>query len=276
VRLRLTAVFGNDERNGSFMTSLMHIDASDLKFNKQADGTYKAVLDVAGVTYTDNGRVVDSRDQTGTLVMREEVYQKALRDGLVYSFVVPVKKAGAYQLRMAVRDTTSERTGSASQFIEVPDLKKNRLALSGLIVSGLRASDNAKTDAREEQQQQAAGDGSAASLASPAVRRFRLNSTLDFAYAIYNARLDKTGGRPQLTVQTRIFREGAPVFEGEAAPLNLASPLPDPKRIELGGSIKLGTSLPPGEYVLQIVVTDLLASGKHQTATQWVDFEIVK
>ncbi|HYO99454.1 MAG TPA: VWA domain-containing protein [Pyrinomonadaceae bacterium] len=273
VRLRLTAVFGNDERSGSFMTSLMHINGSDLKFNKQADGTYKAVLDVAGVTYTDNGRVVDSRDQTGTLTMREEAYQKALRDGLVYSFVVPVKKAGAYQLRMAVRDTATERTGSASQFIEVPDLKKNRLALSGLVVSGLKSNDNnyAAASTREP-----ASDGSAASLASPAVRRFRLNSTLDFAYAIYNARLDRAGGRPQLVAQTRIFREGEPVFEGEAAPLNLASPLPDPKRIELGGSIKLGSNLPPGEYVLQIVVTDLLASGKHQTATQWVDFEIVK
>ncbi|HJR06846.1 MAG TPA: VWA domain-containing protein [Pyrinomonadaceae bacterium] len=274
VRLRLTAIFGNDVRSGSFVTALMHINASDLKFNKQADGTYKAALDVAGVTYTDNGRVVDSRDQTGTLIMREEIYQKALRDGLVYSFAVPIKKAGAYQLRMAVRDTTTEHTGSASQFIEVPDLKKNRLALSGLVVSGLRASDNATTKGTREQQ--AAGDGNAASLASPAVRRFGLNSTLDFAYAIYNARLDKASGRPQLTAQTRLFRDGEPVYNGEARPLNLTSPLPDPERIQLGGSIKLGSNLPPGEYVLQIVVTDLLATGKHRTATQWIDFEIVK
>ena len=277
VRLRLTAIFGNNEQSGSFMTTLMHINGSDLKFNKQADGTYKAVLDVAGVTYTDNGRVVDSRDQTGTLTMREEAYQKALRDGLVYSFIVPIKQAGAYQLRMAVRDTATERTGSASQFIEVPDLKKNRLALSGLVVSGLKANDNSNAaSGAREQQPQAAGDGGAASLASPAVRRFRPNSTLDFAYAIYNARLDRTSGRPQLVAQTRIFRDGAPVFDGEAAPLNLTSPLPDPKRIELGGSIKLGSNLEAGEYLLQIVVTDMLASGKHQTTTQWIDFEIVK
>ena len=32
----------------------------------------------------------------------------------------------------------------------------------------------------------------------------------------------------------------------------------------------------PGEYVLQIVVTDLLAKDKYRVATQWMDFEIVK
>ena len=43
-----------------------------------------------------------------------------------------------------------------------------------------------------------------------------------------------------------------------------------------GGSIQLGTDLLPGEYVLQVIVRDLLADEKHRTATQWMDFEIVK
>jgi len=38
----------------------------------------------------------------------------------------------------------------------------------------------------------------------------------------------------------------------------------------------LGTALTPGEYVLQVVVTDSLAKGKYRTATQWIDFEMVK
>jgi len=49
---------------------------------------------------------------------------------------VPIKKAGAYQLRMSLRDTSSERIGAASQFIEAPDLKKDRLALSGIVIRG--------------------------------------------------------------------------------------------------------------------------------------------
>ena len=52
--------------------------------------------------------------------------------GLLYNLVVPAKKPGAYQLRIAVRDTASERTGSASQYVEVPDVKKGQLVSSDL------------------------------------------------------------------------------------------------------------------------------------------------
>jgi hypothetical protein len=42
------------------------------------------------------------------------------------------------------------------------------------------------------------------------------------------------------------------------------------------GGVRLGNELIPGEYVLQITVTDPLADEKHRVATQWIDFEIVK
>jgi hypothetical protein len=42
------------------------------------------------------------------------------------------------------------------------------------------------------------------------------------------------------------------------------------------GALILGTDLVPGEYVLQIIVTDTLADKKYRVATQWMDFEIVK
>jgi hypothetical protein len=41
-------------------------------------------------------------------------------------------------------------------------------------------------------------------------------------------------------------------------------------------ALPLGLGLGPGDYVLQIVVTDELAEGDRATATQWLDFEIVK
>ena len=53
---------------------------------------------------------------------------------MVYSVHVAVKKPGAYQMRVVLRDATSEQFGSASQFIEVPDIDKGRLALSGIVL----------------------------------------------------------------------------------------------------------------------------------------------
>ena len=60
-----------------------------------------------------------------------------LRDGFVYFVTVPVKKPGAYQLRIALRDHGSQRVGSATQFIEVPDIKKNRLLVSSIVLTGI-------------------------------------------------------------------------------------------------------------------------------------------
>jgi VWFA-related protein len=292
VRLRLTTFFGNTAEDGSFMRSMLHLDGNDVKFTKQPDGQYKAVLDVVAVTFGDNGSVIETLDRTNTLTLPEEVYRQLLRNGLTYTLNVPIKKAGAYQLRMAVRDTATERTGSASQFIEVPDLKKNRLAVSGLIVSGATG-DAANTGAtsaaaatataspapaagRDGQPAQAVAADEADALATPAVRRFRQNADLALGYAIYNARLDKATGRPQLMTQTRIYRDGQVIFTGREQAVAVQSPSLDLRRIGVLAQFRLGASLPPGEYVLQVVVTDMLRDDKHRTATQWIDFEIYK
>ncbi|MDQ1557388.1 MAG: hypothetical protein QOD32_448 [Pyrinomonadaceae bacterium] len=300
VRLRLTTYFGNTAGDGSFMRSMLHLDAKDVKFSQEPDGKYKAVLDVVAVTFGDNGRIIESLDRIHTLTLPENLYRRVLRDGITYNMNVPVKKAGAYQLRMAVRDTATERTGSASQFIEVPDLKKNRLALSGLIMTGadeatakvgakVGATDTAAADASPasatEENGGAAASGvnataaevdEADALSGPAVRRFRQNAGLALGYAIYNARLDKATGRPQLTTQTRIYRDGKLVFGGKEQPVDVQMPYSDLKRIGILAQLQLGTLLAPGEYVLQIIVTDTLRNDKHRVATQWIDFEVYK
>ena len=98
---------------------------------------------------------------------------------------------------------------------------------------------------------------------------------MNYAFYIYNARLDKATNNPKLTTQVRIFRDGKSIFTGKENPFNLSAQA-DLKRLIAGGQIQLGTDLPPGEYVLQVIVNDTLADEKHRTATQWMDFEIVK
>jgi hypothetical protein len=112
-------------------------------------------------------------------------------------------------------------------------------------------------------------------MANTSVRQFRTGTAMVYGIAIYNAKLDKTTGKPNLTIQARLFRNGELVFSGNAVQYELRDQA-DPKRLAGGGAIQLGTSLKPGEYVLQVVVSDLLAKEKHRVATQWMDFEIVQ
>jgi hypothetical protein len=58
-----------------------------------------------------------------------------MRDGLVYRLDLPVPKPGSYQFRVAVRDSSSSRMGTAGQFVDVPNLNNGRLVLSGITVS---------------------------------------------------------------------------------------------------------------------------------------------
>jgi hypothetical protein len=268
---------------------LLHIEARDLTFTEEADGWQKTIFDVLAVTFGDNGAVLDEISRTQTIRMRGETYKRALEDGLVFVLTVPIKKPGAYQLRTALRDMATERVGSASQFIEVPNISKNRLTLSGIIINGRDPA--AKPAAAPTPEQGATKPAAVAPhdaakdeeqtitnvdpQAGPAVRKLRHGMVLSYAYAIYNAKLDKAAGRPQLQVQMRLFRDGKEVFTGQVRPVDVTGQ-PDLKRLTAGSALQLGRDLIPGEYVLQIIVTDLLASEKYRTATQWIDFEIVK
>jgi hypothetical protein len=44
--------------------------------------------------------------------------------------------------------------------------------------------------------------------------------------------------------------------------------------LNISAKPRLGTDLAPGDYVLQVVVTDLLAEEPRRTASSWIDFEI--
>jgi hypothetical protein len=98
---------------------------------------------------------------------------------------------------------------------------------------------------------------------------------LRYGYLIYNAQLDKAARQPQLQTQIRLFREGQGIFTGKSQPYD-ANGQTDLKRLTAGGALQLGTDMEPGEYILQVIVTDALAKDKYRVATQWIDFEILK
>ena len=261
VPIRLTSLFTNDAKTGSFMRSLLHVDGSALTFSDEPDDWHQAQFDVVAVTFGEDGNIIDEVSRVDQLRVRGEAYQRVLKAGFVYMVTVPIKKPGAYQLRVALRDPASERVGSSSQFVDVPDMKKRRLELSGILL-GNQAQSN-QTDL-----------GNIDPANSAAVRQFRQRDTLRYSFVIYNPHLDPATGQPQLQTQVRVFRDGQPVFTGKVQRFTLSNP-PDISRLSAASAIQLGADMSPGEYVLQVIVTDLLAGDKYSTTSRWVDFKIV-
>ena len=227
------------------------------------------------MAFGDNGQVLEQFSYTQTLRIKDENFARVLNNGFTYHVTVPVKKAGAYQLRTALRDKASERLGSASQFIEVPDIKKNKLLLSGIVLRGMTLDAYLK-NAGVKNEEQTTNDIAVDALpkASPALRQFQTGMALAYGVTIYNAQIDKTSGKPNLKIQVRVFRNGEQLFAGNELGYD-ATQQADLKRLTVVGGIELGSAMAPGEYVLQIIVKDLVKE-KPRVATQWMDFEIVK
>lgn len=265
IELRLTSLFADEGGAQPVMRSLIHIKADDLKFVEDADGWRKAQFEVVAMTFGENGEPVgEIINNKHTIRSRPEKLQDNLKNGLVANISIPVKKPGAYQMRIAIRDEQSGRIGSASQFIEVPDLKKKRLALSGVLLRSLQPQQIKVADPLSEAlnvQREAA------------LRKFRSGATIRFDVSVYNAKVDRSTSQPNLVVQHKIFRDGKEIFASAEKPFNL-NHVWDIKHMDVSGAFALGKQMQLGDYVLQVIVKDLAAKEKRQIASQWIDFEV--
>jgi len=270
IALRLNALFGSSVAQGAFIRSFLHVKAQDLTFTDEPNGDKKAIFDVLAIGFGDNGVPVDRISKTYTLSLKKEGYGEFMKYGFVYDFTFPIKKPGAYQLRVALLDKATGKVGSANQFVEVPNLKKERLTLSGIVLENVTFEEWRNRGAGKPA---TAGAGQSNPLSDTALRQFKRGTILSYGAEIFNAKLDASK-QPNLTSQMKIFRDGKLFFEGKPYPISLINQN-DLRKIGFSGSVSLGTEMQTGDYVLQIVVTDNLAKEKRKIATQFVQFEII-
>jgi len=253
IPVRLTTFFANDPVRGSMLRTFVTVDAKELTFTDLPDGTHTATFDLSTVLFGENGSMANRQDKSATLRLRGTPYERAMREGVVYGFDWPLQKSGAFQMRVALRDTASQRVGASGQFINVPNINNGDFALSGIML-------NAET-----------GENPEANHAFIS-RRFHPGSSLAFGYVIYNATLHKTKREPQLTTKTLVFRNAEKIYSSDPVAVGLTGQS-DLKRISTGARLQLGPALTHGEYALQIVVEDKISK---RTTTQWTQFEVIK
>jgi hypothetical protein len=272
VPLRLTPIVGQDAKGNSFLRALLHIDARTINHADEANGWKRMTLDVAGVTLGQNGRVVNEFTRTHTVRIPPEALALVRQNGFIYSADVPVKSPGAYQFRIVVRDANSKKFGTAGQFIEIPDLKKDLLALSSIVLT--EESADGKPGLPPAVPVEAALSP-VQSSSDPAVRRFSPGATLLYAHLIYNARTVASTRKPQITTQVRLFHDGKEVFAGPETAFDPGQQK-DAARLSNDGVVYLSPREAPGDYSLQIIVKDHAVGKSPRVATQWIDFEVVE
>lgn len=254
INVDISSFFANDKTIGSVVRSFVYLEPKDMTFTL-VNGRQQASLDLHGVIFGDNGTIVEQRTHGATLSLTTSDYEVALRYGLQLTFDMPVKRPGAYQVRIAARDRASSRIGSAGQFVAVPNLGNKQLAISGVVLGV--GTDSARSE-----------------LYNAGARRFAPNSDVYFAFMIYNG-TNESGASRNLVMQTKLFRDGKSVYSGAEVPVKTATIPADPTRAFASGVVHLPPDLEPGSYYLQVAVTETGVK-KAQPVVQWVDFEVSK
>ncbi|QQS32128.1 MAG: VWA domain-containing protein [Acidobacteriota bacterium] len=266
INMRLNALFGVDPKSAGFVRSLLHIDPSKFDFAKGEDGTRSATFELLAVSFGDNGELVDQLSKSYTMSIKPAAFDRVVKDGFVYHFAFPAK-AGAYQYRIAIRDTASGRVGSASQFVQVPDLRSRRLTLSSIVIENITAENWRRISELNEER------SGTDPMTDTALRRVKRNTVLRYGFEVYNARLAQNR-EPRLTMQIRVFRDGKVILEGKETPIDTAGQA-DLQRIKASGALAIGEKMQAGDHILQIVVTDRQAGGRNNSVTQYVEFEVI-
>ena len=263
IPVKLTPLYMDDGKGGSMIRAFLSVDPSHLQFtddpaaadDKDQSPWKKAVADQMLVLYDQRGVAVESLSQTHTIRLRRTAMENAMKNGVIQIFDVPVKQPGPHQLRAAMMDMATKKTGSSSQFVFVPDLKNKQLAMSDVGVL---------TEAFLEAK---------SNTGSPGSRMFHGGDKLIYTAYIYNAKAMKEGDKSNLESQVILYREGKVVFTGSRTPYQ-PSGFVEGKPLTISGSLKLAEKIAPGEYIVQVAIRDLEAPKKHQFAVRTAEFEV--
>lgn len=212
----------------------MQIDTEMLSF-EGPEGKQEATVDVLGVALDDRGSFSSFKQKLN--VPRTVSNSQRF---VIWNQSLPLPP-GLYQVRVAVRDSKTGRTGGAIEWIEVPRLEPDRFSMSSLFL----------TERLVE-----SGPGVPASTASPRSRaavdhRFAQTSSLHFQTYVYNAARNE--GVSDIWISAEVFRGSQQVLA--TAPNKISAAVADTWRSPFASDIAL-KELPLGTYTLVVTATD--------------------
>ncbi len=259
IPISLNLSYLNTPEKGGLLSTSMQFAGEFLSFSADA-GKSKAVVDVAGSVYNDQGQAGFSfKDQ---LIISAPLMDATRSFGRNFSYTFPVFLGpGLYQVRLAARDEKSGQTGSAHGWIEIPDLSSGRLAMSSLILGegAMLTATNVPTNNQSPSDQ----------VGMSVDHRFHRNSYLRFLVFVYGAARAPSDSKPDVALQIQVVRDDQPVVTTALKKVETEG-VPDLQRLPYAAEVPL-EGLPGGRYFLQVTAVDRVSK---RSASQQARFEI--
>ena len=238
------------------LTIAMKIPGDALSYQRVGDKLVSDV-DVLGAVFDIKGQPVSTiQDKLAATV--DSIEPEKLRAAKTVFTSQATVTPGLYQVRLAARDAHSKLIGTATEWIEVPDLTKGQLNMSGLFTTEVKSG---------------LADGGGAEvfrLANLNIdRRLTKGSRLLFLTYIYNASRGAAGtGTPDLAVRIEVTSDTKTLIRTDW--LKVQTEGLDLLRIPYSAEIPL-TGMSPGKYTLRITTNDRVAK---TTTAQSVRFMV--
>jgi hypothetical protein len=242
---------------GPTVAAAVQIPGEFLTFGPRNEKT-QAVADLTGVFFDEKGVAkANFYDRLVTTSASPEE-AKSYHGDITYTYQANLQP-GLYQVRVAVRDDLSGRTGSIHGWIEIPDISNKRLSMSSLLLG--ERTQNSITNV--------SNDNEVGSVRLSPSHRFQSLSTLRFMTFAYNATISSSDQQPDLAVQVQVIRDDQPVVTSAVRKVSTEG-MPDLARIPYAAEIPLN-GLQPGRYILQISFIDRLSK---QSTSRQTHFDI--
>ncbi len=242
--LPISLSIGYMQTTGPVLKLSMQTERKALVLDPQGSAK-QAFLDVIGAAVDDRGIIVTFK-QVVTIV--PESSAPGAESAVVWNQQLSLPP-GLYQVRVAVRERATGRTGGAQQWIEIPDAAQARLGLSSIFLG------ERKGESEHE------GEAGRRAVTVDVEHKFARTSALRFQTYVYNA-----GGRA-VWIRAQVFRGRQQVMSVAPAKVPMTG---DPARMPYWAEIALD-KLPPGHYTLQVTAADETAKA---TASQRINFAI--
>jgi len=241
IALNLNYVLTQEKR--MLLSTSLKIAAESLSFSPE-DGKQMAAVQILGLFLNDRGQPGARFAERLTATTLSESSVKGSDASVAYLFPVFLEP-GLYQVRVAARDEKSGRTGSANGWVEIPDLSRDKLTLSSVIIGrhALTPTTNSSGNGQPTSEQ----------VDLSIDHQYQRNSVLRFLFFVYNAARAPSDSHPDVATQVQILRDNQPIITTALKKIPTAGV--DLDRLPYAADLSL-SGLPAGQYVLQVTAVD--------------------
>ncbi|HKQ88267.1 MAG TPA: GWxTD domain-containing protein [Candidatus Acidoferrales bacterium] len=229
----------------------------------EKDGVDRAHADVFGRITTLTGRTITTFDDPVEVDAPASTLQATQAVQQIYQKQVPLSP-GLYALDLVIKDTNSGNVGVVDTRLAVPQFKEDEMNASSLILARQITPVSYKDIGLG---QFVLGDVKVVPQMS---RTFYQNEQMGIFLQVYNLKVDEKTNKPDVSVEYRVVKDKDPnpVLKFDLG----ADKLPaHGEEMTLQDALTLG-SLAPGQYKLEVAITDNLAK---QSITPAQNFTVV-